>query len=206
MMVATDGHRLAYIEKNEKTAGVEKVISALISIQALADLRGLLSSTEETTLEFCEDNSTLYFAFGHRKYSTRKLTGSFPNFKAVIPTANNSIAILATKDLETSVRRVAQFADERGQGVKLTLQDNALKIASKSTETGESEEVLETVYSKEPVVIGFNASYLLDIFKALAGKGEVRMELKDGSSSALLRPEVSDPEYTSFCVLMPIRV
>jgi DNA polymerase-3 subunit beta len=206
MMVATDGHRLAYIEKNEKTAGVEKVISALISIQALADLRGLLSSTEETVLEFCEDNSTLYFAFGHRKYSTRKLTGSFPNFKAVIPTANNRIAILATKDLETSVRRVAQFADERGQGVKLTLQDNALKIASKSTETGESEEVLETVYSKEPVVIGFNASYLLDIFKALAGKGEVRMELKDGSSSALLRPEVSDPEYTSFCVLMPIRV
>jgi DNA polymerase III sliding clamp (beta) subunit (PCNA family) len=66
--------------------------------------------------------------------------------------------------------------------------------------------VLETVYTKEPVVIGFNASYLLDIFKVLGGKGEVRMELKDGSSSALLRPEVSDPEYTSFCVLMPLRV
>ena len=157
-------------------------------------------------MEFCEDNSTLYFGFGHRKYSTRKLTGSFPNFKAVIPTANNRIAILATKDLETSVRRVAQFADERGQGVKLTLQENTLKIASKSTETGESEEVLETVYSKEPVVIGFNASYLLDIFKALGGKGEVRMELKDGSSSALLRPVGSNPEYTSFCVLMPLRV
>jgi DNA polymerase III subunit beta len=77
----------------------------------------------------------------------------------VIPTANSRIAILATKDLETSVRRVPQFADERGQGVKLTLQDNALKIASKSTETVESEEVLETVYSKESVVIGFNASY-----------------------------------------------
>jgi len=71
--VATDGHRLAYIEKHEKTAGVEKVISALISIQALADLRGLLNSTEESALEFSETDSTLFFTIGHRKYSTRKM-------------------------------------------------------------------------------------------------------------------------------------
>jgi DNA polymerase-3 subunit beta len=126
--------------------------------------------------------------------------------KAVIPTANNRIAILATKDLETSGRRVTQFADERAQAVKLTRQENTLKIWSKSPESGESEEVLETVYSKEPVVIGFNASYLLELFKALGSKGEVRLEFKDGASGALLRPEVPNPEYTSFLVLMPLRV
>ena len=206
MMVATDGHRLAYVEKKESFAGVDKVISVLISLQALSDLRGLLAATEETALEFSQDNSSLFFTIGHRKYSTRKMTGTFPNFKAVIPTANNRIAILATKDLETSVRRVAQFADERAQSVKLTLQENTLKIWSKSPESGESEEVLETVYSKEPVVIGFNASYLLEFFKAIGGKGEVRLEFKDGSSGALLRPEVPNPEYTSFLVLMPLRV
>jgi DNA polymerase-3 subunit beta len=183
MMAATDGHRLAYVEKKDSFAGVDKLISVLISLQALS---GLLAATEETALEFSQDNSSLFFTIGHRKYSTRKMTGTFSNFKAVIPTANNRIAILATKDLETSVRRVAQFADERAQSVKLTLQENTLKIWSKSPESGESEEVLETVYSKEPVVIGFNASYLLEFFKAFGSKGEVRLEFKDGASGALL--------------------
>ena len=55
-------------------------------------------------------------------------------------------------------------------------------------------------------MIGFNASYLLEFFKALGGKGKVRLEFKDGASGALLRPEVSNPEYTSFLVLMPLKV
>jgi DNA polymerase-3 subunit beta len=205
MMVATDGHRLALVDKSEKVEGVDKVFSHLIPLRALDDLQSLLGSTDEPFVEFSDDDTTLFFNFGHRKYSTRKQTGNFPNFKAVIPTGNDKVVIVGTADLDKSIRRVAQFADDRSNTVKLTLKDSTLKISSSSSENGESEEVIETPYTKEPFSIGFNATYILDFLKAIGGKGEVRMEFKDGNSGAIFKPEAAGLDHTLTYIVMPCR-
>ena len=85
-MVATDGHRLAHIEKTGETlANVTGEKKILIPRKALSELAGLLATTEETHVEFADDDSTLFFRIGARTLTSRKLTGQFPNYEAVMP-------------------------------------------------------------------------------------------------------------------------
>src|SRR5258708_27369585 len=85
-MVATDGHRLAHIEKSGETLeGVSGEKKTLIPRKALSELSGLLSNTDAETLEFADDEQTLFFRIGGRGLTSRKLTGQFPNYQAVLP-------------------------------------------------------------------------------------------------------------------------
>ncbi len=77
---------------------------------------------------------------------------------------------------------MAQFADERSGAIRLRLEGNELKISSQSTESGESEDTIDTPYSGDPIMVGFNSTYIIDFLKALGNEGEVRLEFKDSQS------------------------
>jgi DNA polymerase-3 subunit beta len=206
-MVATDGHRLAHIEKTGETlSNVSGERKTLIPRKALAELQSLLSNTDAETLEFADDDHTLFFRIGHRVLTSRKLTGQFPNYEAVMPRDNNKFVVVRSEDLMASIQRVAQFADERSGAVKIRLEQNELKISSSSTEAGESEDTIETPYSFDPLVVGFNSAYLIDFLKATGSSGEVRLEFKDAQSAGQVRPEDPDNEYKYRYIIMPMRI
>jgi len=138
-MVATDGHRLAHIEKaGESLKNISGEKKTLIPRKALAELQSLLADTEEEALDFYDDEHTLFFRLGHRVLTTRKLTGQFPNYEAVLPRDNNKFVVVRSEELMGSIQRVAQFADERSGAIKIRLEQNEMKISSSSTEPGES--------------------------------------------------------------------
>jgi DNA polymerase-3 subunit beta len=206
-MVATDGHRLSFVEKlGETLEGISGEKRVLIPRKALQELQVLLSSTEAEKVEFADDEHTLFFRVGHRTLSTRKLTGQFPNFEAVLPRDNTKFAVVRSSELSLAIQRVAQFADERSGAIRLRLEDNELKVSANSTESGESEDTIDTPYSGEPIVVGFNSGYILDFLKALDNEGEVRLEFKDAQSAGQMRPEDPDAEYKYRYVLMPMRI
>ena len=206
-MVATDGHRLAYVEKpNEILEGISGEKRVLIPRKALQELQQLLSNTEAEKVEFADDEHTLFFRVGHRTLSTRKLSGQFPNFEAVMPRDNNKFAVVSSSELASAIQRVAQFADERSGAIRIRLESNELKISSSSTESGESEDTIDTPYSSDPIAVGFNSTYILDFLKALNNEGEVRLEFKDSQSAGQMRPEDPDAEYKYRYVLMPMRI
>jgi DNA polymerase III subunit beta len=206
-MVATDGHRLAHIEKSGETlSNVSGERKTLIPRKALAELQSLLANTEAETIEFAEDDSTLFFRIGHRVLTSRKLTGQFPNYEAVLPRDNNKFVVVRSEDLMGSIQRVAQFADERSGAVKLRLEQNEMKISSSSTDAGESEDTIETPYNFDALVVGFNSAYLIDFLKALGNQGEVRLEFKDAQSAGQVRPEDTDEEYRYRYIIMPMRI
>ncbi len=99
--------------------------------------------------------------------TSRKLTGQFPNYEAVLPRDNNKFVIVRSEDLMGSIQRVAQFADERSGAIKIRLEQNELKLSSSSTDAGESEDTIETPYNYDPLVVGFNSQYLIDFLKRL---------------------------------------
>ena len=204
-MVATDGHRLAHIERNQGKFGVSGEMKTLIPKKAMAELNALVNSTEIDDIEFNRDESMLFFRVGSRLLTSRQLTGQFPNYEAVLPRDNNKAVILSCENLSVAIQRVAQFADERSGAIRLKLEKNELKISSSSTEAGESEDSIETTYNSDPLVMGFNSNYLLDFLKA-AGSGEVRLELKDPQSAGQLRPEGSDDGYKYRYIIMPMRI
>jgi len=204
-MVATDGHRLAHVERSgEKFEGVSGEMKTLIPKKAMDELKSLVDSTEVETIEFAKDETTLFFRIGPRLLTSRQLTGQFPNFEAVLPKDNNKLATLNGEDFNSAIQRVAQFSDERSRAVRLRLEKGELKLSASSTETGESEDSIETPYNGDSLAIGFNAQYLLDFLKAV-GAGDVSLELKDPQSAGQLRPLGSE-DYKYRYIVMPMRI
>jgi DNA polymerase-3 subunit beta len=206
-MVATDGHRLSFVEKpEEQLEGITGEKRVLIPRKALAELQSLLNSTDATHVEFADDDLRLFFKVGHRTLSSLKLTGQFPNYEAVMPRDNSKFVVVRSSELAAAVDRVSQFADERSHAVRMKLEQNELKISAQSAETGESEDVLETPYTFDAITVGFNSDYILEFLKALGNEGEVRLEFKDSQSAGQMRPEDPDAEYKYRYVLMPMRI
>ena len=206
-MVATDGHRLAHIEKlGELLDGISGEKKTLIPRKALSELLSLLNSTEAETLDFADDEQTLFFRVGGRVLTSRKLTGQFPNYEAVLPRDNNKFVIVRSEDLMASILRVAQFADERSGAIKIRLEQNELKLSSSSTDSGESEDTIETPYNYDAIVVGFNSQYLIDFLKAIGNSGEVRLEFKDAQSAGQMRPEDGNEDVKYRYILMPMRI
>jgi DNA polymerase-3 subunit beta len=206
-MVATDGHRLAHVERsNEKFEGVSGEMKTLVPKKAMDELRSLVDSagSDVETIEFAKDESTLFFRIGPRLLTSRQLTGQFPNYEAVLPKDNSKSILLHGDDLGAAIARVAQFADERSRAVRLKLENGELKLSASSTETGESEDSIETDYNGETLTIGFNAQYITDFLKA-AGASDVRLELKDSQSAGQLRPAEGE-DYKYRYIVMPMRI
>jgi DNA polymerase-3 subunit beta len=203
-MVATDGHRLAHVERaGEKFEGVSGEMKTLIPKKAMDELKSLLDSDVET-IDFAKDESTLFFRVGPRLLTSRQLTGQFPNYEAVLPKDVSKSITLQGEELGAAIARVAQFADERSRAVRLRLEKGELKLSASSTETGESEDSIEIAYDGEPMAIGFNAQYLIDFIKA-TGSGEVKLELKDAQSAGQLRPAEGE-DYKYRYIVMPMRI
>ena len=203
-MVATDGHRLAHVERTgEKFEGVSGEMKTLIPKKAMDELKSLLDSEAET-IDFAKDESTLFFRVGPRLLTSRQLTGQFPNYEAVLPKDVSKSITLQGEELGAAIARVAQFADERSRAVRLRLEKGELKLSASSTETGESEDSIEIAYDGEPMAIGFNAQYLIDFIKA-TGSCEVKLELKDAQSAGQLRPAEGE-DYKYRYIVMPMRI
>jgi DNA polymerase III subunit beta len=203
-MVATDGHRLAHVERaGEKFEGVSGEMKTLIPKKAMDELKSLLDSDVET-IDFAKDESTLFFRVGPRLLTSRQLTGQFPNYEAVLPKDITKSITLQGDELGSAIARVAQFADERSRAVRLRLEKGELKLSASSTETGESEDSIEVAYDGEPMAIGFNAQYLMDFVKA-TGSAELKLELKDAQSAGQLRPAEGE-DYKYRYIVMPMRI
>ena len=123
-----------------------------------------------------------------------------------MPRDNTRFVVVRCAELSACIGRVAQFADERSGAVRIKMEQNELKITAQSNESGESEDSIETPYTSDPLVVGFNSSYMLDFLKAMGNEGEVRLEFKDGQSAGQMRPEDPDAEYKYRYVLMPMRI
>jgi len=205
-MVATDGHRLAHVERSgEKFEGVSGELKTLVPKKAMDELRSLVDADQDVeTIEFAKDDSTLFFRIGPRLLTSRQLTGQFPNYEAVLPKDNNKSVPLHGADLAAAIARVSQFADERSRAVRLKLEKGELKLSASSTETGESEDSIETDYNGETMTIGFNAQYITEFLKA-TGSGDVRLELKDAQSAGQLRPAEGE-DYKYRYIVMPMRI
>src|SRR5712675_3246947 len=111
-MVATDGHRLAHVERSgEKFEGVSGELKTLVPKKAMDELKALVDSapSDVETIEFAKDDSTLFFRIGTRLLTSSQLNGQFPNFEAVLPKDNNKSIALHGEDLGAAISRVAQL-------------------------------------------------------------------------------------------------
>ena len=204
-MVATDGHRLAMVEMPHKLTGLPGDVRVLVPKKAMTEvLRMSDKSAEDADVEFAQDESHLFFQFGRRLLSSRKLTGTFPNYEAVLPRDANKTVVLERAELQDALRRVSQLADQRSHAVKFMLSKEGIEISASSPEYGEAKEAIEKEFKGDPIAIGFNAQYLLD-FLAAAADGPISVELKDDQSAGQMRPLADEASRYRY-VVMPMRI
>ena len=207
-MVATDGHRLAYVQRPAVNGSHGHVAyRALVPRKAMGEITKL-SDDPESRVGFGGDDNHLFFEFGPRLLITRKLTGNFPDYERVLPQDNTHIARLATSEIKGAIERVAQFADERSRAIRVQFTTGEVKVFSSALETGESEESVPCEYGGPDLEIGFNAQYLLDFLRAIP-QDHVEFSLKDQKSAGELQPgssaEGGEPEQYRY-VVMPMRI
>jgi DNA polymerase-3 subunit beta len=204
-MVATDGHRLAYVERTAETPNGAS-FRALVPKKAMAEIVKLADeSSADAKALFAGDENHLFFQFGDRLLITRKLTGNFPDYDRVLPKENVYTAKLNRDEVRSAIQRVSQFADERSRAIRVQFAAGEVKIFSSAVETGESEESVPAEYGGPDMEIGFNAQYLLD-FLGATSQEQIAFELKDSKSAGELRPveEASQDHYRY--VVMPMRI
>ena len=206
-MVATDGHRLAYVQaKPEQSGNLDKPFRALVPKKAMAELMKLADDADaEGKAVFAGDENHLFFRVGHRLLITRKLTGNFPDYERVLPKDHQHTATLERNEIRSAIERVAQFADERSRAIRIQFATGEVRVFSSSVETGESEESVPSEYQGPDLEIGFNAQYLLDFLRAIS-QDKIAFELKDQKSAGELRPAGdSIPDQYRY-VVMPMRI
>ncbi len=204
-MVATDGHRLAHIEKQLQLDQLNSEVRTLIPKKALAELQRLLTESGESDLiNFGKDDTHLFFRINNRLMISRMLTGQFPNYEAVLPKENNKTVILNREDFRTAIRRVSLLADDKSRSVRVVLDQDRMDISSNNADLGEAKEVLNISYNGGPIQIGFNCQYLMDFIVA-TDDTKISMDLKDDQSAGQMRPATED-EYRYRYIVMPMRL
>ncbi len=204
-IVATDGHRLALAETDQKLPGLNGEVRILIPKKAMDEVEKLATAAgADTQMDFARDESHLFFEVGHRLLISRILTGQFPNYEAVLPKDNNRTVVIERAELSDAVRRVSQLADQRSHAVKFAVSKDGIEISASSPEYGEAKETIEKEFKGDPIAIGFNAQYMLD-FLGAAVDGPISIELKDEQSAGQMRP-LADENYRYRYVIMPMRI
>jgi len=201
-MAATDGHRLALVDRN-LTSEVEGLSSGvIIPRKGLAELKRLVDEDDADEIELAFEGNNGLARKGDVTLVMRLIEGEFPNYRQVIPSDQRTTLTLPVEDLARAVRRVALLSSERSRAVKLELSDSQLVISSNNPDLGDAREELDVEYGGEPISIGFNAKYLQDALAATHGK-EVQLSFVDDLSPARVTP-TDDPD--TLAVVMPMRI
>src|SRR5437660_2642069 len=130
-MVATDGHRLAHVEKTEELEDVKEEIKVLVPRKAMGELVRMISESAETEhISFSRDDTHLFCDMGKRLLISRMLTGQFPNYDAVLPRNNDRVITLNREEIASAIKRVAILSAERSHTVKLALATSGLEITA----------------------------------------------------------------------------
>lgn len=200
-MVATDGHRLAMIEREMGSKLHDKGV--IVPRRALVELRRVLGSpAKEDRLTYGFSDNHAVFKFREVTLTSRLIDGQFPDYEQVIPKNSSKQVKVARQELAEALRRVSLLSPDKSFGVKLELGENTIRVTSQNPTLGEAEQEVSAEYTGPALTIGFNAHYVLEALSMVV-EGGVVLEMSDELSPALLRP-LESKQFAA--VVMPMRI
>jgi DNA polymerase III subunit beta len=198
-VVATDGHRLSFASRD--LGSDHGSVEAILPRKTVIELIKLLSDSDDP-VSMAIGSNQVRFTFGGIEIVSKIVEGKFPDYQKVIPAAHKNRVSIDRATLAQSLNRAAILSNEKIRGVRLVFTKNALSIICTNNEQEEAEEGLTIDYDGDPLDIGFNISYLLDVLNHVDTE-QVSVTMGDSNSSALIEvPGRDDFKY----VVMPMRI
>jgi DNA polymerase-3 subunit beta len=211
MMVSTDGHRLARASRKGAYAALAApgVILPARALQAVS--RTAEEATSPVEIEVAAGRNQAGFSTQVGEYRvqilTRLLEGTYPNYEQVIPKDNPRSLKTRRNELIEAIDIVASHADNVTRQVRFSVRSSGLGVSSATPELGAGERSLDAEYDGEPLEIGYNASYLLEILRSIPTE-QVLFRLKTSLSAGVIEPVGALPEVEEdlLCLIMPLRL
>ena len=200
-VVATDGHRLAFSGVTvESDLGDKKEI--ILPRKTVLELQRLLNESDDTlTIEL--NNNQIRFTFNNIELTSKLVEGKFPDYQKVIPQNYSKQIEINRVVLQQALQRVAILSNEKFKGVRCLVEQNTMKISSTNTDQENALEELDIEYGSDPLDLGFNVSYLLDVLSHQKGEN-IMMNLGDSANQSVLMTATDDDTFKY--VVMPMRI
>ncbi len=198
--VATDGHRLAQVEL-PLPSGAKGMPGVIVPRKTVLELAKLVEDADgEVRIELSP--SKIRVTTNRVVLTSKLIDGTFPDYERVIPQGNDKKMEVDNTAFAQAVDRVSTLSSDKGRAVKLTITDGKLTLSVNNPDSGSATEELAVEYGFDPLEIGFNARYLLDISGQLES-GTAEFQLADPGSPTMVR---DGKDASALYVLMPMRV
>ena len=199
--VATDGHRLASIEKTPPESADFLAKPIIVPRKGVGEIRRLAEEPDEQ-LEIGLGEGFLIVRRPGLLLSCRLIDGEFPNYRQVIPSEAKIRLVVDRERLLNAVRRIALMTHERSRGFKFALERGQLELSVSNPDVGEARERVEIDYDGDGFEASFSARYVQDALAAMSAK-QIVLELVDELTALVIRP-ADDPDELS--VVAPMRL
>jgi DNA polymerase-3 subunit beta len=161
-----------------------------------------LIEAAEGEVEIALSPSKIRFGIDGLTLTSKLIDGTFPDYERVIPRGNDKTLQVDTRLFTQAVDRVSTVSSEKGRAVKLNISAEKIVLTVNNPDSGSAEEELSASYNADPLDIGFNSRYLLDIVGQFKGD-TANFDFADAGSPTIIR----DPaDGSALYVLMPMRV
>ncbi len=198
--VATDGHRLAQVDL-PSPADATGMPGVIVPRKTVGEVQRLIEdSAADLDVELSQ--TKIRFTIADVVLTSKLIDGTFPDYGRVIPLGNDKALTVDKSDFAAAVDRVSTVSSERGRAVKLALTGGRLVLSVTNPDSGSATEELEVDYGADPLDIGFNSRYLLDIAAQIEGEVAILKLADPGSPTLIQDRDAQDALY----VLMPMRV
>ncbi|MBW2447627.1 MAG: DNA polymerase III subunit beta [Deltaproteobacteria bacterium] len=201
-MVATDGHRLACVDRTIAEGLEDLPAGIIIPRKGLAELKRLVDEDDADEIELGFEGNSGLARKGDVTLAMRLIEGEFPNYRQVIPKEPGRRLSVASEPFTKALRRVHLLSSQQSHSVKLEVKEGQAVISTRNPDLGEAREEMDVDYAGEEMEIGFNAKYLIEALQALNAK-DIILGLQDNLSPVQVRPADDDE---SLAVVMPMRL
>jgi DNA polymerase-3 subunit beta len=202
-MVATNGHRLAKMTLPVEAAAQVPAVDLIVHPKALQQVQRLFGG--DAQVEVARSENHIGFRSETVQVYTRLIEGPYPNYEQVIPKDNDKNMVADKGALTGAVRRMAIVASDQTHRIRMSLGGPMLRFSVESPDLGAANEELPVEYDGEPLEIGFNAQYLLELLRYMP-TDEVRMSFKAPERAATMMPLGNEDTPDYLCLVMPLRL
>ncbi|MCG5238395.1 DNA polymerase III subunit beta [Azospirillum doebereinerae] len=195
--VATDGHRLARVERvsSDDLAGAPPII---LPRESIAEILRAMEPIGSSLVEVLWSANLFRLVTGYVTVTTKLVDGTYPNYESVIPKRNGPVMDAEVSALRAAVERVATLA--RKGLVRFRFQRDELVLRGVDPNTGEALDVIPAIWAGPDLEVGYNARYLLDTLGRMVGD-RVQLDPGDGLGPAVLRDPTAP---TALYLVMPM--
>jgi DNA polymerase-3 subunit beta len=198
IMVATDGRRMAFIEK-EANDNIEDFKGIIIPEKILGIVQKY--SGEEGSVQIGITEKHIFIHFGSYSFISSLIEGKFPDYRRVIPIDHDKFFNVNRKDMINALKRTSIFVEQKNKRIWLKLSTGEISVFVQDIEAGGAKDTISSDYEGDDLQLALNYRYLEEPFKVI-DSDEITIHFKDPTKAITIKAK---PEREYFHIVMPMQ-